>query len=856
MRILMVLFLLLPVLAAAATPVSLVEVMLDHPGDEARFRGVVGELDVLMVKPGSHAQVAARPRDLAILADAGLTVNILTEDMEADFRYLDKGPGYGIYHTWSENVAFVDSLRLLYPEVVSAKWSIGQSLEGRDIWAFRVSANPDVDENEPEILIDGAHHAREIMSSEFTIMFAEYLAQNYGTDPEVTWLLDNRELYVVPIVNPDGFVYNEIIEPDGGGMWRKNRRDNGDGTVGVDLNRNYPYEWGYDDIGSSPTTSSETYRGPSAGSEPETQVLMAFINSREFRTQDTVHTYGNLTLYPWSYAAIAAPDATALAAMAEEMTRYNGYTPEPGYGLYPVNGDTTDWAYGATGEHARIFSFCNEIGSANDGFWPVEARRGDLFRENIRPHIYLMRAAGAFVAVHSPVTTPGPAKSIAPGQNGLLTFTVQNQSAFDISSPVTVTLSSDDPWLYLGETERAVGALAPQGSDDLTGDPIPFSVDPDCPDGHVATVRAMVDMPEGPLTFSLTFLIGIEQSLLADDMESGTGNWVLDGSWGLSTLVSHSGTTCLTDTPIGAYGDMEATSATLAGSFHATAISFWHLHNIEDGWDYGRVQVRPLGGIWTSVASFTGSLGVWVPVTVILDDYLGQELEIRFVMETDQSVVDDGWYLDDIEVFGVAAGNLAPPTPQPLAPDPDGLSLVLNVALGPDPEGDPVFCGFRLYHYVAGFWELMDESGDIPEVGGQASWTTPPLHDGDYFWRAWAGDGVVRSDLSSAWHFIVNGVSGVDDLGLSGPSLRVLGASDGQVRLQLGLVGGSEVEVSVYDIRGARVQRLHSGWLDGGSRVLVWDGRDQSGRGVASGVYLVQARVGDRTLSGRVVLVH
>ena len=116
------------------------------------------------------------------------------------------------------------------------------------------------------------HHAREIMTVEMCLYFARYLCENYGTDPVATFLVDNRQIWFVPIVNPDGFVYNEDNDPDGGGMWRKNRRPGGGGCYGVDNNRNYPYMWVGD--GSSGNPCDDDYRGPSAGSEPENQALM------------------------------------------------------------------------------------------------------------------------------------------------------------------------------------------------------------------------------------------------------------------------------------------------------------------------------------------------------------------------------------------------------------------------------------------------------------------------------------------------------------------------------------------------------------------------------------------------------
>src|SRR5690606_8892087 len=128
----------------------------------------------------------------------------------------------------------------------------------------------------------GAIHAREVITPEVLIYIMRYLTNNYGIDPQVTYLVDNRELFFSTVVNPDGYYYDEVIEPDGGGLWRKNRRNNGDGSYGIDLNRNFGYQWGYDDEGSSPDGSDETYRGASAFSEPETQRLRDFMISRNF----------------------------------------------------------------------------------------------------------------------------------------------------------------------------------------------------------------------------------------------------------------------------------------------------------------------------------------------------------------------------------------------------------------------------------------------------------------------------------------------------------------------------------------------------------------------------------------------
>jgi hypothetical protein len=816
-----------------------------------------GLLDVIMAKPGHHAEAAASARALKFLRDSGHPFEIVQENLEASLAYANKGVGFGIYHTWSENIAFVDSLRLLYPEVVSAKWSIGQTVEGRDIWAFRVSANPDVDENEPEIFIDGMHHCREIMASEFPIMFAEHLATNYGTDPEITWLLDHRELYIVPVVNPDGFVYNELNNPNGGGMWRKNRRNNGDGTIGVDLNRNYPFQWGYDDLGSSPVSSDITYRGPGPASELETQAMMEFINSREFRTHDSVHTYSNLLLYPWGYNTTPTPDDAVFDHMAAEMTKFNGYQPgQPGDVLYDVNGGSFDWNYGDETKHTRLYTFSSEIGGGSDGFWPLENRRQQLFQENIWPHIYLMRVAGTWVAAHTPVVL-NAAKSILPGQSADLSFTLENQSVYDSILGLDLTVKTDDPWVQLGAAERAIGSLASLASTDLSGDPLPITVDPGCPNGHRVNFMVVLHLADGDLSYPLSFTVGTPAVIATDNFETGTSDWTLADGWAATTTAFHSATHSLTDSPAGNYSDLSAPSATLNLSLRADRLQFWHRYAIEDGWDYGRVQVGS-DGVWKTVASYTGNQSTWQLVDLDLSNEAGANLQVRFVLETDQSVVADGWYIDDVTILGDPDGDQPAP---PLASAPlggasipgDGLLVVNNST---HPQGGNLVYGFRVYSDV-NCTQLVAGVDDVTEESNQTSWALPDLADGTYYWRAWAGGPGLRSDLSAAELFAVNNGSAASDLALDQLNLRVLdGIADAQARLQLTLPGRRDVSLEIYDTRGARVRRLHTGSMDAGTRVLVWDGRDRSGRAAASGVYFVRLVADRQVRTGRVVLVR
>jgi murein tripeptide amidase MpaA len=180
----------------------------------------------------------------------------------------------GGFRTLAEIETALDWLSENFPTVVSPKFSIGQSIEGRDLWAIRLSDNPAVYEpDEPTVWFDALHHAREPMSAEAVLRFAYTLAAQYGTDAGTTRLIDSRNIILLPCVNPDGYEYNRMQYPNGGGQWRKNRRDNGDGSFGVDLNRNYSWQWGRD----ARLPSSPIYQGSAPFSEPETAAIRDFF---------------------------------------------------------------------------------------------------------------------------------------------------------------------------------------------------------------------------------------------------------------------------------------------------------------------------------------------------------------------------------------------------------------------------------------------------------------------------------------------------------------------------------------------------------------------------------------------------
>lgn len=342
--------------------------------------------------------VMATSRVKARLDNLSISYDIDIEDMSAFYRsrVKDKSLTMGGFMTLSEIESWMDFWVAAYPSIL-IKFSIGTSLEGRTIWAYKISDNPEIDEDEPEVGYFSLTHAREPASASSLIYFIEHLVNSYGYDSEVTDIVDNRELFFVLVVNTDGYYWNEFTDPAGGGMWRKNRKylgvDEYGDQWGVDLNRNYGFQWGFDDYGSSWEFWSETYRGTAPFSEPETQVIRDFIISRNFIIMHNNHSYSNLEIWPYGYDRIYSHQEDFYINLGDSLTQYNGYAPGIGWTLYPTNGDFDDWAWGDTLSKPRIISLTAEIGNYDDGFWPDPARIPTLNAENVFPNLFIAKIA-------------------------------------------------------------------------------------------------------------------------------------------------------------------------------------------------------------------------------------------------------------------------------------------------------------------------------------------------------------------------------------------------------------------------------------------------------------------------------
>jgi len=296
-------------------------------------------------------------------------------------------PDAGLYHTYAELDNELHQLADANTQIARVI-SIGKSLEGRELWAIKISDNVSQDEPESTAVFVGGHHAREWISVDVPFLLAKHLLNQYGTDTMATRLVNQTEIWIVPMVNPDGHQYSVTTQR----LWRKNRRNNGDGTFGVDLNRNYSYQWG--GPGSSGNPFSETYRGTAPFSEPETQAVRDFLQQHRPSSLISYHNFSQLILYPWGYTNSPASDVLLLSnlavAMADRIRVVHNvsYTPEQSSDLYLASGDTTDWLYGVLG--VPCFTIELRPSSAFPGFELPESEIAPTFEENLPAALYLI----------------------------------------------------------------------------------------------------------------------------------------------------------------------------------------------------------------------------------------------------------------------------------------------------------------------------------------------------------------------------------------------------------------------------------------------------------------------------------
>jgi hypothetical protein len=551
-----------------------------------------------------YALVVATPAERAVLAAQGLEVAAAPPAPAA--------PPLN-YHDYA---AIASSLTGLVaggrPVFVD---TLGTTGEGRAIVSAKIGTADDAPER-PNVLYLGAHHAREWISAEMALRLIEYLADSLPATPAGAALLAARDVWVIPVVNPDGYQYTF----DADRLWRKNRRLNADGSVGVDINRNYPAFWGADDLGSSATPSTETYRGPGPASEPETQAVLAFHQRHPPDVAISYHSYSDLILYPYGFAfghlAADAPGFTALAgtplasAIVDQLpeTARPRYHPGPAWQLYPTNGEYAEWAYRTYGTMAftvELTAGCCVGGTAYGFLLPDDsATVARVVADNLPFALARLEDAADLRPGGAPVDAllesawPAVWLSAAPGP---ATRAVEVGVGADRT---VVTLAADSldrgrlRWRWRGALGREPAGLR-------------------------------LAAPE----------LGLRSQILVAEGGEGPSAWT---GWSRDSVDAVEGGRYWT----GARDTLTSPDLTLSG-FGAPRLIFWTRHSgslfLPDRFGEADYSLDH-GATWTPLAIVEGSAPVWYPVGAPLPPV--NRLRLRFVAH------DMPWDLDAIHVLG------------------------------------------------------------------------------------------------------------------------------------------------------------------------------------------------------------
>jgi len=552
---------------------------------EEQMESLPAWLDIAGARPLEWTDVVIWEDQLEEITELGIPLEILSGDLEARMAAVA-----GQYHSFPQVVTILQNLVNDYPSIVKLD-TIGVSYLGNPMFLLKISDNVGVEEEDEEnVLFMALHHAREWPSLEVALFIADSLTSAYGVVPAITNIINSQQIWIIPCVNPDGYIYTH----DQGHDWRKNRHYFSEwNSWGVDLNRNWGGsidgnrigQWGSVQGSISNHPDQEVYCGPGPVSELEIRAVRDFSLEHDFIFMVTYHTYGELVLYPWGYTYSSAPDNTLLSSVAVEFAnriggQYSGhYTPQQASDLYPTTGDAVDHFYGwdLNVGGSNTVPFTVEIG---ESFQPSQSYLDQIVRENWDGAYYLLGVAENVRSALTPKVMPP----------------LMDPMGSNNSGAYTVNWEQSNPAAQASKYQL----------DELTG-----------------------------------------YQVYEDDAESGSGLWTLDG-FTMTTARSHSPNHSFYSTTQASNQSVIMKTQYPYYVEHGDSLTFWCWYETENLWDYAFVEVSRQGKEWELLESFTGSQMNWQRKALSLEDYDGEWIFIQFRYITDDNIEETGIYIDDI----------------------------------------------------------------------------------------------------------------------------------------------------------------------------------------------------------------
>jgi murein tripeptide amidase MpaA len=620
--------------------------------------------------------VMVPPTGLVDLDRLGLNYTVYIPDVQAlidaERRHVKNDDWFASYHTYDEIVAYIGQLAADYPHLATLI-SIGTTVEDRPIWGLRI-AGPDQHPLAPAVVYFGAVHAREWITTTVPPYVATHLLTNYGTDPVVTDLVDHVEWFLIPVGNPDGYVFT--WESDR--LWRKNRSDNGGGVYGVDINRNWGYAWG--GTGASALPSSATYRGPAPFSEPETRALRdLFIAHANVRAQNDIHSYSQLILWPWGFTPELCTDEPAYQVAGQAMRQLilavhgKNYTAGPTYStIYAVSGDSVDWTYGMRG----IFSFSFELRDTGTYGFILPADQIIPNNQEILPALLYLANTPAVRA--SQINLPdGRPEQLLVGQ----------------PTPLSVAITSGDEPL-----DTATARLHYRFHPDAAFTAVPLALTSHArftaslPPTHcgatpewyyaIDSAGGLITAPPGAPAERFTAQM-VSGTVVFEELLDSDPGWTTQGQWAFGQPTGGGGSHGSPD-PRAGYTGLNVYGYNLAGDYTNSMpqysltsraidlrgqwglrLSFWRWLGVErPPYDYASVRISNDGVNWVTLWQNTGEVADdrWAlqdfDISTVADDQ--PTVYLRWTMgPTDSGWVYCGWNIDDIRIYATGCAELA-----------------------------------------------------------------------------------------------------------------------------------------------------------------------------------------------------
>lgn len=634
------------------------------------------------------------------------------------------GNNFGGFYTYSEMLEELDQMHQLYPNLISARLDIKdpntdddphihQTYEGRFLQWVKISDNPNQSESEPQILYTAIHHAREPASLQQLIFYMWYLLENYSQDDTIKEIVDNTEMYFVPCVNPDGYIHNENTDPEGGGMWRKNRYNN----HGVDNNRNYSYiddngNEVWNTSGTSNNQNGSTYAGDGPFSEAENKAIRYFVENHNFIIALNNHTYSNLLLYPYGYDYNQpTEDNDIFEFISEELVSENGYDNIISADLYPAAGDSDDFMYGMLetetgGTRNKIFAMTPEIGSS---FWPAASTIEDLSKEMMYHNLTAAKMVNNYATLNDTSNSSFINSSSFSNSYEILRLGIGGDGNFEVSIiPISDNITSGTITNSYNQMELG----------EIIEDSFTIQLNSEIEYGEEVLYKLVLNNGSFYKEYFINKIYGEADTIFEDESNMIQDYWD-SGSWNLTYEDYFSPNTSITDSPYFNYSNNEYSVIEVLNPIDLSNTSYaelsfnakWHT---ESGYDYVQIEIStddgqtwiPQCGKYTKIGSQThedaeneplydGLQGSWVNEIISLSDYLENEIKIRFKLVSDNSQRRDGFYFDDVKV-NIISSNLSINTQN-----------LLPFKLYPNPAKDKVVIKSDLINYNLSIYNLI-----------------------------------------------------------------------------------------------------------------------------------------------------